>query len=319
VGGANGEFQAIERIRLKLEERLGPPPPGEVWIGDDAAVLAAESGCILLATDAVVEGVHGDPAVMGLDGLGWRALVSSLSDIAAMGGAPRNAVVAVTGPPDTDLDRLYEGVAEAAEEHGCRVVGGDLSQASQLVVVATVTGTVDAYPGPVLRSGARGGHALLVSGPLGASAAGLRVLRRSVAPDDEGAALARSHLRPRAHVAAGSVARRAGASAMIDVSDGLSADLAHLADASGVGFELENVPVARGATLEDALGGGEDYELVMAAPDPGRVVEAFTSSGLPPPLLIGSCTENPSRRTVHGEPLAVVGFEHHFGGGRAPR
>lgn len=261
-----GEFAAIERIR-----RLFPsPPPGQAWIGDDAAVL--DDG-LLLAVDTVVAGVH-FTAGMPLADVGWKALTVNVSDIAAMGGTPGHAVVAVAAPPDTDLDLIYQGMAEASATYACPVVGGDLANAAQLVVTVAVTGRVDGTP--VLRSGARPGDGIYVTAPLGAAAAGAY------------------RARPRARVAEGTAARQAGATAMIDVSDGLVADLNHIAEASGVGYELRDVPVADGATEEQALHGGEDFELV------------FTGIDLAVGIRIGTCTADTSQR------LPARGWEHKF-------
>jgi thiamine-monophosphate kinase len=329
AGGNSGEFAAIERLR----RRLPGPPAAEVWIGDDAAVLAQTRGRIILTTDVSVAGVHADLELMGLDDLGWRAFTAAVSDVAAMGGRPLGAVVAVAGPAETDLDLLYGGIAGSSEAHGCPVVGGDLSNADQVVVAIAVSGHVDGDPGPVLRSGARPGHHLFVTGPLGASAAGLRSLRsradaraptggrpdgagaRADAPgadiaSDEGVRVEMAHRRPRARLDEGETARRAGATAMIDVSDGLLADLGHVADASGVGFALDRVPVSPGATIEDALRGGEDYELVLATPDPEALVTAFSTAGLRPPVLLGSCRRDPVERTLAGQPVTSGGWEH---------
>jgi thiamine-monophosphate kinase len=183
-----------------------------------------------------------------------------------------------------------------------------------VVVVVSVTGVIEGGPGPVLRSGAVPGDHLLLTGPVGASAAGLRTLRARAAssrrPESGGEALVEAFLRPRARLAEGEAARLGGATAMIDVSDGLAADLGHLAEASGVGFRLEQVPVAPGATVEEALGGGEDYELVFAAADVGRVTAAFAAAGLAPPLVIGTCTAEPSERSWDGREVPKVGWEH---------
>lgn len=318
-GGASGrgEFAAIGRIM----RRLPAPPIGEVWIGDDAAVVGSDAGHILLTTDMSVAGVHADLDLVGLDDLGWRAVAAAVSDIAAMGGRARHVLVAVAGPPSTDLDLLYDGVAGASEAHACAVVGGDLSNAREVVLAVTVTGWVGEGPGPVLRSGARRGDHLFVTGAVGGAAAGLRLLRVRAAhgdlsgPRDHVApaptvALERAFRRPRARLAEGEAARRAGASAMIDVSDGLAADLGHLAQASSVGVRLSRVPVADGATLEEALGGGEDYELLFAAPDVDTVAEVFAAAGLASPLVIGECTSDPTERSLGGRPLPFVGWEH---------
>jgi thiamine-monophosphate kinase len=277
-----GEFAAIERI-------AGLLPDGPAWIGDDAAVLPDG---LLFAADAVVAGVHADLSLTTLDDLGWKALVSNVSDIAAMGGEPSYAVVTVAGPADIDLDALYRGLAAASVAYGCPVVGGDLTNAPALVVTVAILGTVDGPP--VLRSGAGAGDRIWVTGPLGAAAHGLAELRAGTGPGD-------AHRRPHARVAEGRRARLAGATAMIDVSDGLGADLCHVLEASGVGCALDTVPLAPGATLEDALGGGEDYELVFMMPAATAVDWA---------IAIGACTDDPTERTLQGAPLPPAGWQH---------
>src|SRR5205823_4192848 len=134
-----GEFAVISRLRERFPA-----------IGDDAAVVDPPEGPLLLAADAVVAGVH-TPADTDLTDVGWRAVVVNVSDIAAMGGRPLHALVTVAAPPGTDLDRLFDGVAEAAQAYVCPVVGGDLTAADTLVVTVAVTGTVDGTP--VRRSG----------------------------------------------------------------------------------------------------------------------------------------------------------------------
>jgi thiamine-monophosphate kinase len=266
-----------------------------VWIGDDAAVLRPPDGPLLLAADALVEGVHWDPEVTGADEAGWKALAVNVSDLAAMGGRPLHAVVTVSVPRGRagDLDRLYDGLEEAAKALDCPIVGGDLTGGPALVVTVAVTGTVDGAP--VLRSGARPGDALLVTGPLGATAAALRE---------------RASPRVAPRVAEGRAARLGGASAMIDLSDGLLVDLRRLADASGVGVVIDDVPVAEGATRDDALSGGEDYELLLAAPSADAVGAAFAEAGLTAPLVIGRCTADPGERRLGDGPLPEGGWEH---------
>jgi thiamine-monophosphate kinase len=298
-----GEFDAIER----LSRILPTPGPGETWIGDDAAVVRAPGGgWLLLAADAVVAGVHADLSLTGLDDFGWKALVANVSDIAAMGGRPLHALVTVAGPIDTDLDLLYRGIAEAVEAYRCPVVGGDLANGPALMVAVAMTGTFDGAP--LLRSGARAGDGIWVTGPLGLSAAGLRQLKGGKGAT--GPAVD-AHRRPAPSVEAGLAARAAGATSMIDVSDGLAADLGHVADASGVGLALEQVPAGPGATPEEALAGGEDYVLAFTAPDDRRVLDAF--SRLRTPIRIGVCTHEVSERTLAGRPLpAVGGWEHRW-------
>jgi len=308
-----GEFAAIDRLR----RRLPSPPPGELWVGDDAAVVTPQPGPLLLTTDMAVAGVHGDLSVIGADDFGWRAMVAAVSDVAAMGGRPGHAVVAVAVPPGADLDALYDGLAAAASEHGSPIVGGDLTAGPTLVVAVAVTGWLRGPEPAVRRGGAGPGDALFVTGPLGGSAVGLRTLRAQAGAGDGAAApvaaidgVGEAHRRPRARLAEGETARLAGASAMIDVSDGLAADLGHLADESGVGVVLDDVPCAPGATVLDALGGGEDYELVLATPEPGRLLDAFAAAGLRRPVRIGVCVEDPSVRTLGDEAIPAVGWEH---------
>jgi thiamine-monophosphate kinase len=284
-------------------------------IGDDAAVVPVPPGDVLLTADAVVAGVHADLDLVGLDDLGWKAIAVNVSDVAAMGGRPLYALVTVAGPlADVDVDALYEGLSAAADEYACPIVGGDFSAAPVLMVSVAVAGTVDAGR-PVFRDGASPGELLFVTGPLGSSAAGLELLRTGRAGEAPDLALA--HRRPRARVAEGEAARTAGATAMIDISDGLASDVRHVAAASGVGVALDRAPVAVGvarAMGDDgvfaALGGGEDYELLFAAPDRARVEAAFTNAGLTLPLLIGRCTADPTERRLGDSDLPDGGWEH---------
>lgn len=318
-----GEFDAIAR----LASHLPSAPAGEVWIGDDAAVLdlpvprVAERTSkvvqtrdirLLFAVDAVVAGVHADLSLTTVEDLGWKAVSANVSDVAAMGGWPGHAVVSVAGGSEIDLDVLYTGIEAAAAEYECPVVGGDLVSAQGLVVSVAVTGYVEGAG--VVRSGARPGDQLWVTGPLGGSAAGLRFLRagagvRQVSAETA-AARVRDHARPRAKLAAGQAAKRAGATAMIDVSDGFAADLFHIADASKVGFALIDLPVAGGATESEALGGGEDYELIFSAPAGAEVEETFAAAGLPAPSLVGRCDADQEVRTLRGRPIDATGWQH---------
>jgi thiamine-monophosphate kinase len=332
-----GEFAAIERLRARFEAAARAsapgsvlPPPGDTWIGDDAAVVtlgppgpSGRQGQLLLATDLVVEGVHFDLAHGTIEDAGYKALVVTVSDLAAMGARPRYALVSVAGPAGTDLDGLGAGLADAASDSGCVVVGGDLSQSPALVVSSAVLGSLggDATEGPLLRSGARPGDRLFVTGPLGASAAGLRLLTAGAGGDVDGGDahsspvaddLVRAHRRPVARLDEGEAARLAGAGAAIDVSDGLATDARHLARASGVGLALAGLPVADGATGDEALQGGEDYELVIATGDPDRLIRAFERAGLRAPLPIGSCAADPAVLTLDGRPLPAGGWEHRF-------
>lgn len=308
------EFELIARLRARFEAAGPPLAPGDLGIGDDAAaVTLSAAGRVVLATDLVVAGVHVDLGISSPEDVGWKALMVTVSDLAAMGVGVSHVLLSVAAPAGFAVERLGAGVAEAASAVGCAVVGGDLSASPVLVVSVTAVGSV-ADDAPLLRRGsARPGDALFVTGPLGGAAAGLRLLGDPSGPSVP-SALASAHRRPVARLAEGIAARTAGASAAVDVSDGLVADVVHLAEASGVGVELGigADAVTRGATRDEALSGGEDYELVVAASDPGALLAVFRDAGLATPLAIGRCVADPSVRTVDGGPLPVAGWRHRF-------
>jgi thiamine-monophosphate kinase len=327
-GTSGDEFSVIDRLRRRFAPD-GGPADGEVWIGDDAAVVRSPAaGPILLATDLVVAGVHVDLGHCSPADLGYKAVMVAVSDLAAMGGRPDHLLLSLAAPPGTDLDQVAEGVATAATATGCVVVGGDLSGAPTLTVSVAVSGSLHGptEPGPLLRSGARSGDAVVLTGPLGSSAAGLRLLRAGWTgqPGGEGrdrgeggmgdaeASAVRAHRRPLARLAEGEVGRLAGATAAIDISDGLAADLAHLATASGVGVRLDHLPVAGAATRQEAVGGGEEYELLLTTGDPHRLAAAFATAGLRAPIPIGWCTDRPGLLELEGAPLPVAGWRHSF-------
>jgi thiamine-monophosphate kinase len=242
---------------------------------------AAQLGDGLVVTqDALVEGVHFVLGAISPRDLGFRAAAVNISDLAASGARPEALVVTLGAPAETLLDDvldLYEGLAEA----GVPVVGGDTTRAERLFLSVTALGRSDRVPG---RGGARPGDRLVVTGPLGASGAAFRE-RRFVRPPlrvEEGLLLART------------------ATAMLDVSDGLAADAAHIARRSGcrVEIELERVPLAAGATV-DELGFGEDYELLAAVP------------GETPFAEIGRCVDGEGvGLTLRGKPYELGGWDH---------
>ena len=291
-----------------LGREFGPPPPQVVLgIGDDCAALALNGGDYLLWTmDTLVEGVHFDLSGTTLFQLGWKSLAVNVSDIAAIGGEPRYALLSLGWPPDRDRRPALEfaaGLARAAREYGVAVIGGDTVAApGGLTITVTLTGQVPAAQ-MLRRSGAQAGDLVFVTGRLGEAAAGLELRRRGLAlpPDLQGPLLA-AHLTPRPHLRAGRVLAQEGlATALIDTSDGVATDLYHLCRASGVGAQLPaaTVPVSprvRAAApalgcdpLDLALTGGEDYLLLftcspeMAARLPG----CFSRAGLDAPLPLG--------------------------------
>jgi thiamine-monophosphate kinase len=298
------EDDVLERIaKIVTQDNI---PRGERHVGDDAAVLLPFVGEAIVSTDVAVLGVHLDADLFPLADLGYKAVTSALSDLAAMGARPRGLVVAVTAPPGTDLDALHRGIAEAAALTNTPIVGGDLSGGHDVAVAVTVLGECPSR-GAVLRSGAREGDELLVTAPLGRAAAGLRRRRDGAPLDDE---LVEAHRRPWPRLSEGMAARGAHVHAMMDLSDGLGLDLHRLADASNVGFELQSIPVAAGATEDDATSGGEDYELLIATNDPGRLRMIFIDRGLRAPISVGVVVADPSVRTLGGAPFLRQGFEH---------
>ncbi len=263
------EDQLIAAIRRVLS---GAGPEVIVGPGDDAAVLAPPSGQLVLTADALIEGVHFDLAFTSARDLGYKAVVVNLSDIAAMGASPRAAVVTLALSRDVEASwviELYSGMREACDEHALWLVGGDLTRGAQIAISVTVAG--DVAPGrAVTRAGAQPGDLVAVTGELGASAAGLRIARSRRVGTELDRALLLAHLRPVARVGEGAVLARHAATAMMDISDGLAMDLTRLSAASGVlaRVRLADVPIATGATAAESLGGGEDYELLVALPGP---------------------------------------------------
>lgn len=274
------EFRLIERIReLTAQSR----DDVRIGIGDDAAVLAVPAGQELaVAIDTLVEGVHFPRGTAAVD-IGWKALAVNLSDLAAMGASPAWALLALT-LPDADaafVEGFAEGFAKLAQSHRLALVGGDTTRGPLCISVA-VHGFVP--PGKALiRAGARVGDAVLVTGTLGDAAAGLRCLDRrdprapslfDAAPDAREFLVARLD-RPTPRIAAG-VALRAFASACIDVSDGLVADLGHVAAGSRAGIEIDALQLPASSALlalfdaDERLalqaGGGDDYELAFTVP-----------------------------------------------------
>lgn len=274
-----GELELIDRWR----SRIGDPPEGERWTGDDAAVLSWPDDRLLLTTDMMVQDIDFELAYAGGEDVGWKALAINASDIASMGGRPTHAVAAVGLPPETPVafvDELLEGLLAACDRYGVSLVGGDVSAAAEIGITVSIVGS--ALGKPFERSGAKPGDAICVTGSLGGAAAGLILLRRGIAGTDAVERLKRRQLRPSARVAEAAALVPLGPSAMIDVSDGLAVDLGHLVRASGVGCEVDAgaVPIDSdiGALpdvdpLEIAVLGGEDFELLFTI-DAERTQEA---------------------------------------------
>jgi thiamine-monophosphate kinase len=341
---ALGEFGLIDLIRQRIQERTAGTIRG---IGDDAAVLAPDSGtALLVTTDMLLEGIHFQRSWGLPRELGRKAMAVNVSDIAAMGGRPQHALLGLAIPSGgislAELEALLLGLEEEAAAHGVTLVGGDTcASASGLVLSVTLLGRAPTE-GPVLRSGARPGDSLWVTGSLGGSAAGLLALERGFRPGQIWpASLARpawlgqeaetaiqaalaAHLTPAPRVAAGQ-ALVGVATAMIDVSDGIASDARHVSAESRVALRLQarRIPIHPGARVmarllgQEALGlalrGGEDYELLFAAgADPvARLAEAAPEL---PVTRIGEVTAGPPLPTlVHAdgrEEILTGGFEH---------
>jgi thiamine-monophosphate kinase len=241
---------------------------------------AASVDGLVVTQDALVEGVHFRFDLLSWRDLGFRAAAANISDLAASGAEPLALLVSLGLPAATDVSdvvELYEGL----NEPGVAVRGGDTTRATDVLLAVTAIGRSDRVPG---RAGARPGDLVVVTGPLGATGAAFRDGRL---------------MRPPLRLAEGRRLARV-AHAMLDISDGLAADAAHIARRSScrVVIELEHVPLAAGATIED-VGFGEDYELLAATPDP----LGFD--------VIGRCEEGSGVAvTLHGEPVALAGWEH---------
>ncbi|MER5704821.1 thiamine-phosphate kinase [Micromonospora sp. NPDC002296] len=295
-----GEFGLIDRVTARLPQGaaclLGP--------GDDAAVLVAPDARVVASTDVLVEGRHFRRDWSSARDVGHRAAAANLADIAAMGGTPTALLVALCMPADLDptwAEELADGLAAEAATVGASVVGGDMSASPTLTIAVTALGDLGGLA-PVVRSGARAGDVLALAGRSGYAAAGCTVLSRGFRTPK---LLVEAYRRPEVPYPAGPQAARLGATAMIDVSDGLLADLGHVARASGVGIDVRRDAFEVPRQMRDAaqalgvdpylwiLGGGDDHALAatfppaVALPAPwrpvGRVVEGggVTVDGVP--------------------------------------
>jgi thiamine-monophosphate kinase len=334
TGDRPGEDDLVRLIRMLVRRRA----PGLLaGVGDDCAVLETRAGASLLATtDLLVEDVHfrrrwAEPADIGA-----KALAVNISDIAAMGGTPRWALVGLGCPESTGSDEIeafYEGALGVADAYGVVIVGGDTSSspAGWLVSITLLGDAVS----PVLRSTARAGDLIAVTGTLGQAAAGLAVLERETAPHGIDASplgdVTAAHLRPRPRVDEGRWLEAAGGvTAMMDLSDGLATDLARLIAESGVGarVDVEHLPIARATRIvaealdvdpvDWATGGGEDYELlVVCEPMALSRLRAGLADATGTTLsAVGEITAGSGVRWLDGRGRSVAvapGFEHFRG------
>ncbi len=325
---AEGEFDLIAQLAEKL------PSSGErlrVGSGDDAAVTEPTGAAAATTIDSLVEGVHFTLPEFPLRAVGRKALAAALSDLAAMGARPGEAYVALGVPESLDragMIELASGLGEVAEREGVAVAGGDVTRAPVLSLTVACVGYEAPGAALVTRSGARPGQAVALTGELGAAAAALAALgigsragpTGATGPDQE---LLSRQFDPQPRLAAGRALAEKGAMAMIDISDGLGADAAHLASASGARLELELslIPVsgaAQGAVggehaTELALSGGEDYELLVALPPEALKAAAAAVSATGTSLTrIGRVVEGEGVLITdeRGEPVEAGGFDH---------
>ena len=295
AGPTGTETELIERIR----RRAGVPKGAVLGIGDDCAIVRAGPEDLLFTTDLFVEDVHFRRATHRARDVGWTVLARGLSDIAAMGGEPRFCLLSLAPAPWTDarwIDGFYAGLLGLARREGAPLIGGDMGHAEKLACDIVVCGSVPR--GKALRrDGAKAGDAIYVSGRLGAAAARLARAGHTPVP----------RVQPRLKL--GQFLRtKVPATAAMDLSDGLSLDLRRMCLASGLAAEIAAPPVARGATLDQALHGGEDYELLFTAPERARIPREFEGVKL---TRIGTMRKGRAGTVrLDGAPLEARGYDH---------
>ena len=303
-----GEFGLI----AEFEEIFAQGEHVLIGPGDDAAVLRIRHGHVVVSTDLMVEGRHFRRDWVSAEDVGHRAAAQNISDINAMGGAATSLTVGLAAPPDLPAQwalELARGIADEAALVGASVVGGDLTTADQVVISVTALGTCT--QAPVVRSGARPGDVLALFGRQGWAAGGLAVLGRGFRSPR---VLVEAYRRPEPPYAAGKVAAEAGATAMIDISDGLLAEARHLAEGSGVAidvrrdaFEVAEPLRAVGAALgvdplQFILGGGDDHALLATFPDAGSLPEGWQ--------VVGAVAEGEGVTVDGGEYEGPTGWTH---------
>jgi thiamine-monophosphate kinase len=317
-----GEFGLITRIDAALD---GHSAAGvHVGIGDDAAVVGVSGGRIVVSTDMLVEGRHFRRDWSTAADIGAKAAAQNLIDVAVMGARTTTLVVALGLPADLPVDWVtdfYAGVRAEAEAQGAAIVGGDLVRSDRVVISVTAIGEM-VGPDPVLRSGAEPGDVVAVAGRLGWAAAGLSILSRGFRTPR---ALVDAHRRPEPPYAQAAAAASGGATSMMDVSDGLVADLGHIARASQVAIEIDPSllevaePVASAAAAFNAdplvwvLTGGEDHAVAATFPADATLPAGFTAIGVVRDVADVELLEAPGV-TVGGRVPRGGGGHDHFAG-----
>ncbi|MEH1102456.1 thiamine-phosphate kinase [Micromonospora sp. CPCC 205561] len=304
-----GEFGLIDRVTARLSYGstvlLGP--------GDDAAVVAAPDARVVASTDVLVEGRHFRRDWSGARDVGHRAAAANLADVAAMGARPTALLVALCMPPELEIgwaEELADGLAAEAAKVGASVVGGDMSASPTLTIAVTALGDL-AGRAPVTRAGARPGDVLALAGRTGYAAAGLTVLSRGFRTPR---LLVEAYRRPEVPYEAGPHAARLGATAMIDVSDGLLADVGHVARASGVAVDVRRDAFEVPPQMRDAAQalGVDPYTWLLAGGEDHALAATFPSAVALPPQWrpVGRVTAG-SGVTVDGRPHdGPAGWDH---------
>jgi thiamine-monophosphate kinase len=303
--GAGHEFDLIRR----LERRWGPAAQG---LGDDAAVLDVPAGSrLVVSTDTSVEGVHFRRDWLTTGEIGYRSSVAALSDLAAMAAEPLGMVVALTLPADLAeaIDDIGNGIADASRTARCPIVGGDLTRGDQLSLTVTVLGF---SVHPVRRRGARPGQDIVVTGRLGGPGAALRALSEGRMPEPTHR---ERFARPVPRLREAGWLAQAGATAMIDISDGLAPEARHLAAASGLTMviDLDVLPAMAGLDAAQAALSGEEYELLATVPA-GPDLAAFAHAFGIPLTRIGAVQDGEATATFlrGGDRVDLAGGYDHF-------
>ena len=305
-----GEFGLIDLLTKMVNSSRGNQASWQQLIigpGDDAAAWQGDTTTQLATTDSLVQDVHFTLETTSWYELGWKALAISLSDIAAMGGVPGYVLVTLALPNDsevTDVTALYQGMIELAQQSGAAIIGGDIVRAPLVTVTTTVIGSASDRKHLLTRSAAKPGEQIAVTGCLGAAAAGLKMLTEKLELDLETTAyLSRAFLRPAPRIAEGQLLVEHGVRAAIDISDGLISDLGHICRLSRVSaqIEIDRLPVAAAVkssfgdkSLEMALSGGEDYELLFTAS--AETIDKIKSAAICPVTIIGETTAAQAER-----------------------
>jgi thiamine-monophosphate kinase len=304
-----GEFGLIARVTA----RLGGGPSVLLGPGDDAAVVAAPDGRVVASTDVLVEGRHFRRDWSSATDVGHRAAAANLADIAAMGATPTALLVGLCAPPDLPArwaEELADGLAAEAAPLGASVVGGDISAGRVLMIAVTALGDLHGHP-PVLRSGARPGDVVALAGVVGTAAAGFTVLSRGFRTPK---VLVEAYRRPQVPYLAGPAGARLGATSMIDISDGLVADLRHVARASRVGIDLRRDAFELPNQMRDAAAalGVDPYTWILAGGDDHALAATFPpGTRLPPEWRVVGEVGDGEGITVDGKAhTGPAGWDH---------